>query len=136
MIWGVIWEPATRWPRGGPREAGPRLVWGVEGGDGAGVRWSERRPTTQWEAQCHCDNPLCVPRLRFPPSKISPPARPHSFSLPFFPPESVEFQRQGGGVISGTVRTFDLVLRLKNNPQVGGGTLWGGGGQAGRGGPA
>ncbi|KAI8462425.1 MAG: structure-specific recognition protein-domain-containing protein [Monoraphidium minutum] len=31
--------------------------------------------------------------------------------------ESCEFQRQGGGVISGSVRTFDLVIRLRNNPQ-------------------
>jgi hypothetical protein len=30
----------------------------------------------------------------------------------------MEFQRQGGGVISGSVRTFDLVIRLKNNPQA------------------
>lgn len=29
--------------------------------------------------------------------------------------ESVEFQRQGGGVLASSVKTFDLVIKMRNN---------------------
>lgn len=32
--------------------------------------------------------------------------------------ESVEFQRQGGGVISSSVRTFDLLIKQRSNNMV------------------
>jgi len=49
----------------------------------------------------------------------------HSFIYVHKPPlliqhqdiDSAEFQRQGGGVISSSVRTFDLAIKVKNNNQ-------------------
>jgi len=58
----------------------------------------------------HLTNQTHVSRPINPPSPTHPPIHPLS--------DNMEFQRQGGGVISGSVRTFDLVIRLKNNPQV------------------
>jgi structure-specific recognition protein 1 len=50
----------------------------------------------------------------------------HSFIYVHKPPlliqhqdiDTAEFQRQGGGVISSSVRTFDLSIKVKNNNQV------------------
>ena len=36
--------------------------------------------------------------------------------------ESIEFMRQGGGVLAASAKTFDLLIRMRNNsarPQVG-----------------